>query len=271
MHTRMDEAPVDQQEAEQGEASVAASLSLIGDREENQDRVLAWVHDGAWLLMAVDGMGGHSDGARAAETAIAVVKRAFRAAPKPLLDPQGFLHLALGRAHSEIVALGQGLALDVRPRATCAMAIAQDDGAWWAHVGDSRVYQLRGGRIIERTRDHSHVELLLQQGLIGEAEVHRHPLRNYVESCLGGDAAVPEMTISRLRRLRRGDVLLACTDGFWSGLTEGQVAELGQQVESSLASRLERLGRQAAQAQAPYADNTSAVALCWSPCLAHVS
>lgn len=250
-------------EAPASEGPAAACLSDIGHREDNQDHVLAFEHEGAWLLMAVDGMGGHSDGARAAETAVAVIRRAFRAAPKPLLDPQGFLHLALGRAHAEIVALGDGVRLEARPRATCAMAIAQDDGAWWAHVGDSRVYQLRAGGILARTRDHSHVELLLQQGLIAESEVHRHPMRNYVESCLGGDAALPDMSISRLRRLRRGDVLLVCTDGFWSGLTDRQVAELGTPTAASLEARLERLGRQAVQAQAPYADNTSAVALRW--------
>ncbi len=252
--------------AEDGRGGIersAASLSLIGDREDNQDRVCLASHEGVWLMMAVDGMGGHSEGARAAETAVAVVKRAFLAAPKPLLDPQGFLHLALGRAHADIVRLGQSESLEVRPRATCAMTIAQDNGAWWAHVGDSRVYQLRGGHVLARTRDHSHVELLLQQGLIAESEVHRHPMRNYVESCLGGDAAVPEMSISRLRPLQAGDVLLACSDGFWSGLSDEQIGEMTGAGAATLEARLTRLGRQAVKATAPYADNTSAVALRW--------
>lgn len=251
------------EDASSGTERAAASLSLVGDREDNQDRVCLASHEGVWLMMAVDGMGGHSEGARAAETAVAVVKRAFMAAPKPLLDPQGFLHLALGRAHADIVRLGQSVSLDVRPRATCAMAIAQDNGAWWAHVGDSRVYQLRQGQVLARTRDHSHVELLLQQGLIAESEVHRHPMRNYVESCLGGDAAVPEMGISRLRPLREGDVLLACSDGFWSGLTDAQIGELTGAGAATLEARLMRLGRQAVKATGPYADNTSAVALRW--------
>ena len=246
-----------------GPARAGASLTLGGDREDNQDRVCLVSDGGAWLMMAVDGMGGHSEGARAAETAVAVIQRAFMAAPKPMLDPQGFLHLALGRAHAEIVRLGESVSLDVRPRATCAMAIAQDDGAWWAHVGDSRVYQLRQGGVLARTRDHSHVELLLQQGLISESDVHRHPMRNYVESCLGGDATVPEMSISRLQRLRAGDVLMVCTDGFWSGLTDVQIGELTGADAATLESRLTRLGRQAVKATAPHADNTSAVALRW--------
>jgi serine/threonine protein phosphatase PrpC len=240
-----------------------AEISLLGHREDNQDRVHVAVHVGSVLLMAVDGMGGHSEGAHAAETALAVMQRAFASAPKPLLDPQGFLHLALGRAHAEVVKLGRRMALETRPRATCAVAIAQDDGAWWAHIGDSRIYQLRHGKVLGRTRDHSHVELLLQQGLISAADALRHPLRNYVESCLGGDASVPEMSISRLCRLRPGDVLMLCTDGFWAGLTEDQIGELASGDAGTLQARLAGLAAQAVQTNAPHSDNTSAVALRW--------
>jgi serine/threonine protein phosphatase PrpC len=98
------------------------------------------------------------------------------------------------------------------------VCLVQDSAAYWAHVGDSRVYQLRQSQVLERTRDHSHVEVLLREGLITEAEVHGHPMRNYVECCLGGDAALPEMSISTRRRLKSGDVLLLCTDGLWANL-----------------------------------------------------
>ena len=79
---------------------------------------------------------------------------------------------------------------------------------------------IRNAQIATRTRDHSHVELLLRQGLISEAEVAEHPMRNYVECCLGGDEALPQMSISGKRDLLPGDVLLACTDGMWSGVDD---------------------------------------------------
>jgi len=60
----------------------------------------------------------------------------------------------------------------------------------------------------------------LREGLITEAEVHGHPMRNYVECCLGGDAALPEMSISTRRKLKSGDVLLLCTDGLWANLRD---------------------------------------------------
>ena len=96
----------------------------------------------------------------------------FWEASRPLFDPDGFLHLTLGLAHEAVVALGRGLPQEIRPRATCAACVVQGSNAYWAHIGDSRVYMLRGGRILERTRDHSHVELLLREGLITEDQLN---------------------------------------------------------------------------------------------------
>ncbi len=96
--------------------------------------------------------------------------------------------------------------------------------AFIAHVGDSRVYHLRNGSVISRTRDHSHVELLVQEGLISTMQALNHPMRNYVETCLGGDPMLPEMLIGRGVRIRTGDTLLVCTDGFWSNLLDEDIA-----------------------------------------------
>ena len=240
-----------------------ADLSLLGNREENQDRVAIAVGDGAALLAVVDGMGGHADGARAAEVAIRTMVGEFWEARRPLFDPEGFLHLTIGRAHEAVVALGRSLPPDVRPRATCAACIVQGSNAFWAHVGDSRVYQLRAGTIVDRTRDHSHVELLLRAGRITERQAHAHPMRNYVECCIGGDPALPEMTLGGRRRLQAGDLLLLCSDGLWSGLTDAQIAALGQPKDGSLRDSLAELGARAVQATAPFADNTTAAVVRW--------
>jgi serine/threonine protein phosphatase PrpC len=240
-----------------------ADVSLIGHREENQDRVAIAAADQAVLLVVIDGMGGHAEGARAAETARASLLEAFWQASHPIFDPLGFLHLALGRAHEEVVKLGASLSVESRPRATCAVVLVQDSAAYWAHVGDSRVYQLRQAEVLERTRDHSHVEVLLREGLITEAEVQGHPMRNYVECCLGGDAALPEMTISTRRRLKGGDVLLLCTDGMWANLKDQDFVKFAQAPGKSLRDSLSELGALAVEASAPYSDNTSAAALRW--------
>jgi serine/threonine protein phosphatase PrpC len=240
-----------------------ADVSLIGHREENQDRVAVAEAEQAALLLVVDGMGGHAEGARAAETALSTLLEAFWQTSHPIFDPLGFLHLSLGRAHEEVVRLGAALSVEARPRATCAVCLVQESAAYWAHVGDSRIYQLRHSSVMERTRDHSHVEVLLREGLITEAEVQGHPMRNYVECCLGGDAALPEMTISSRRRLNRGDVLLLCTDGMWANLRDEDFVRLAQSQGRPLRDSLTELGTRAVAASAPYSDNTSAAALRW--------
>jgi serine/threonine protein phosphatase PrpC len=240
-----------------------ADLSLLGQRDDNQDRVGIALGDGSAFMAVVDGMGGHADGARAAEVAIRTMLAEFWEASRPLFDPDGFMHLTVGRAHDAVVQLGDALPPEIRPRATCAICLVQGSSAYWAHVGDSRVYQLRGGRIFERTRDHSHVELLLRTGRITERQAVAHPMRNYVECCIGGDPVLPEMTLSGRRALKPGDILLLCSDGFWSGLTDEQVAKLGQNQEQTLRESLAQLGAMAVQATAPFADNTTAAAVRW--------
>jgi len=240
-----------------------ADLSLIGDREDNQDRVTVAAADKAALLMVIDGMGGHSDGSRAADTALKSLLDSFQQTPLPMFDPIGFLHMAISRAHDDVARLGNGQNIDARPRATIAACLVQEGAAYWAHVGDSRIYHLRQGKMVERTRDHSHVELLLREGKITEEELPNHPMRNFVECCLGGDPAIPEMTISGRHLLQAGDVLLLCTDGIWANLRDADIAAFFRDDSQELRAWLEALGRRAVQASAPFSDNSTAAVLRW--------
>ncbi len=240
-----------------------ADVSLTGDRDDNQDRVAVASGNGAAMLVVMDGMGGHAHGARAAEAGCKVMLDLFKAQPLPVFDPLGFLHLSLGRAHAAVAALGTKLAVDVRPRATCAVCLVQRGEAWWAHVGDSRVYHLRGGAVVARTRDHSHVEQLLREGSISESEVQNHPMRNYVECCIGGEPSLPEMSISRRQPLADGDVLMVCSDGIWANLKDQEIAGFWRAGPGDCAGALKALAERAVAASAPHSDNASAAGLVW--------
>ena len=214
-------------------------------------------------MLVFDGMGGHSDGAKAAETGLKVVQEVFMDAVQPIFDPQGFLYMALAKAHDEVVRLGAEVAVDFRPRATCAVCLVQEGGAFWAHIGDSRIYQVRDGDVLTRSRDHSHVEVLIQEGAISEEEAQDHPMRNFVECCIGGDAPVPDMSITNRKPLEPGDVLLACSDGLWSGLGDADMAEIGEPGDNNLVENLKSLSMKALNVNSPYSDNTTGTALRW--------
>ena len=239
-----------------------ADISLLGGREENQDRVCVAVAEHAALLVVADGMGGHADGARAAQVTQQVIAEAFWHSPQPLFDPLGFLHVTIGRAHEEVVKLGAQLPLEQRPRATCAVCLIQQHGSWWAHVGDSRLYHVRRGNLLARSRDHSHVELLLREGLINAEQAHSHPMRNFVECCLGGDPILPDMSLSRRRPLEADDVILVCTDGLWGSMKDEEIAA-ALPTRGALRDELLELGKAAVKRAGAASDNTSAAALRW--------
>jgi serine/threonine protein phosphatase PrpC len=239
-----------------------AKLTLLGNRQENQDRIELIAHPDSTLMICVDGMGGHSNGARAAELVVDTLGERFTGIARPVFDPQGFLIMALADAHDRVVDMGEAQHVDTRPRATCAVCLVQDGTAYWAHVGDSRIYQIRAGKIIRRTRDHSHVEVLLREGLIDEDDIKSHPMRNFVECCLGGDRALPDMSVSGRIALEAGDVLLACTDGFWSGLEDNDIERLGD-GQRPLDQVLNQTSERAVSNNSPHSDNTSALAMIW--------
>ena len=103
--------------------------------------------------------------------------------------------------------------------------------------------------------------MLIQEGAITEEEALDHPMRNFVECCIGGDAPVPDMSITRKKPLVAGDVLLACSDGLWSGISDADMSEMATRQGLSLTENLKALSMVALSANAPYSDNTTGTAL----------
>jgi serine/threonine protein phosphatase PrpC len=105
--------------------------------------------------------------------------------------------------------------------------------------------------------------------LITAEQAQGHPMRNYVECCLGGDPILPDMSIARRRPLESGDVLMLCTDGLWSGLKDAEIAaELSAPgsaggTAAPLREKLLELGERAVTRTGAASDNTSAAALRW--------
>ena len=164
--------------------------SRQGGRKNNQDRVAYSYSRDALLMVVADGMGGHMHGEIAAQIAVQTLTDQFQKLAKPrLADPMAFLADTITHAHFAIndYAVEQDL-LEI-PHTTIVAAVVQDNTAYWAHVGDSRLYLFSDGGLIARTEDHTAVAQLVRNGIISEEEAGHHPERNKVSNCLGGYVA----------------------------------------------------------------------------------
>ena len=232
-----------------------------GARASNQDRMGYCFSRGSLLMIVADGMGGHMRGEVAAQLCMQTAAAMFqREATPKLADPAEFLDEAFRAGHRELHRYREAHGLPECPRTTIVACVVQDDMAWWAHAGDSRLYLMRGGEVATRTRDHSKVENLLNLDLITQAESEPHPERNKVLNCLGLPFE-PSIEVHSRHPIRSGDVILLCSDGFWSGVDETGMAR--EFEEGSVMEVVPRLVRHAVQRNGMTADNTTALALKW--------
>ncbi|MBP9218632.1 MAG: serine/threonine-protein phosphatase [Sterolibacterium sp.] len=235
--------------------------SRIGKRRINQDRMHHASTRDALLMVVADGMGGHQHGEVAAQIAVDTITSTFnRLARTTLTNPFLFLSQSISQAHLAINRhSGDVEAKDV-PRTTCVVCLIQGGAAYWAHVGDSRLYVLRAGRALVQTRDHSHVRRMVEQGLIDETQAGTHPARNLVYSCLGGDNP-PEIEFSRKLPLQHHDLIALCSDGAWSPLHEALfVSTLSGQPPAEAVPQVLDLAEANAGARC---DNLTLMALRW--------
>ncbi len=203
--------------------------SRLGNRQVNQDRLTAIESDDGVVLVLGDGLGGKPGGDLASQTLIDTITEQLTLHPLPAENPEKFLRELLRRAHHAILMAGAEQRPPIAPGTTAVIALVQNGTAWWAHVGDSRLYLFRNGVPLYRTQDHSYVEELYQAGRITLQKTHDHPMRNYVTKCIGLFNKEPEIEVSPSVPLRVGDILLLCSDGFWEPLDELQLGTLIQQ------------------------------------------
>ncbi len=236
--------------------------SRKGARKANQDRVgYSYTRD-ALLMMLADGMGGHLHGEVASQIAVQFLTEAFQREARPkLADPLQFLTKGIVNAHHALIDYAKVRQLTDTPRTTCVACVVQEGIAYWAHVGDSRLYHLREGRIQAQTRDHSRVQMLVDSGRIREEAVAAHPDRNKIFNCLGAHTP-PQVELSHKTVLRTGDTLLLCSDGLWGPLSGKIIA--GAVLASDIMRAVPELLTQAEQRAGKDADNLSAVAMTWT-------
>jgi PPM family protein phosphatase len=233
-----------------------------GGRKVNQDR-LGYVYTrDALCLVVADGMGGHVGGEIAAHIVVRLLIERFESEAKPSLSsPVLFLQRAIDAAHAALGDYAERFRMVETPRTTCVACVIQDNAAYWAHAGDSRLYMVRRGNIHGRTRDHSKVQYLIDNGIITPDEAGRHPDRNKVFSCLGGQFE-PNVDFSPRMPLQHDDVLMMCTDGLWSAFADRDIIDAFE--SGGLQQSTPALLNEAERRNGPECDNLSVIALRWA-------
>jgi len=237
--------------------------SRKGSRRINEDRIAYTYGRDTLLLVVADGMGGHVGGEIAAQICVRLFIERFQQEAKPVLrNPLKFLQETMLRAHAALGSYANQFSMLETPRTTCVACVVQASHAYWAHAGDSRFYLFRQGSLIGTTKDHSKVQYLVDQGLINTADMAEHPDRNKVFSCLGG-LVDPVIDLSRRTPLRNGDILVLCTDGVWSGMTQGEMATW--LTSAPILNTAPKMMDQAEKRNGPDGDNLSAIVVRWGP------
>ena len=203
-----------------------ATLSAPGGRPGNEDRAGETATGAGHAFVVADGLGGHAAGELAAEACVAAVCEALRA--ERAFTPEA-LRAAFEAAQRAVLAAQARDPAAAGCRTTAVVLALAGDRALWGHVGDSRLYLFRGGRVIHQTLDHSVPQALAQSGAIRPSEIRAHPDRNRLLRSLGGEGEAEPALLESPLALRPGDAFLLCTDGFWELVTEPEMeAALGE-------------------------------------------
>ena len=235
-------------------------VSRKGGRPTNEDRMgYCYTRDAALFLLA-DGMGGHPEGEVAAQLALQVVSAAFQQEAKTAIkDVRAFLSSSVLLAHRQILAYAASKSMLDTPRTTFVAALVQGDSVSWVHCGDSRLYMVRDGEMLARTRDHSYLEQR-QEDVPAGAKSGDKTNRNVLFTCLGSPAN-PVFDVMGPINLQQGDRLLLCSDGLWSTLSDVEIVyDLGLKP---VARAVPDLVEKALEKAGATSDNVTVIAMEW--------
>lgn len=205
-----------------------AEVSDIGGRKTNQDYCLHEHHDDWILLITADGLGGHGAGELASSLfSEAMRQRVLEHAIELLGDASQLKELAEQARQDMAEALRQR-GEDIDPHTTCTVVWINllTRAMATLHVGDSRIYRFNTDEIIWRTRDHSVVQMLVDNGDITEEEMGTHPDQSMLTRSINQSEPIKVTFKQHPAALTAGEAILLCSDGFWEFITNEEICEL---------------------------------------------
>lgn len=231
-----------------------------GPRSEQQDSGIC-LHDdaqGTALIVVGDGVGGRSGGRIASQKVTELASELWAERKGILARPEEDLAMLCQVAHEHINS--EGSKLGMSPRTTIVALYLNPTHAWWVHSGDSRLYHFRAGQLMERTEDHSLLEIMVQRGAVKEEDMGNHPDQHTLLQSLGGEEFMPPS--SGMAQVTPDDGFLLCTDGFWERTPPDEMAALVFGERAGAEERLTAAVGRAVDRNGPKGDNvTVAIAM----------
>lgn len=205
------------------------AVSEQGGRLNNEDAVYPLpesVDQNQRLFLVCDGVGGANKGEIASALACESIHTYFDTFLENSDPTPAFVQKSIQYTESRFDAYVQAHPEAAGMATTATLLYVGKEGITVGHIGDSRIYQFRQGKLLYRTNDHSLVNSLLQLGQITPEEAVRHPQRHVILRAIQAGANPVEIDVKLLRDVEPGDQFLLCTDGVLEPLTEDALAEI---------------------------------------------
>ena len=199
-----------------------------GSRSVNEDRVGVAVYgSNSYCFVVADGLGGHGSGEKAAQIAVDAVCSMF----VEIGFSSSFFERALNYAQEAILAEQIRLNVPSRMKTTIVVLVINDKKAYCAHIGDSRLYFFKGGKMKNRTLDHSVPQALVLTKDISEKDIRCHPDRNRLLKVMGVQGERADYDEGKPVKLGKKMAFLLCSDGFWEPCEEKTMEDTLKQSE----------------------------------------
>ncbi|MBO0722674.1 MAG: serine/threonine-protein phosphatase [Blastocatellia bacterium] len=174
------------------------------------------------LAIVADGMGGHAAGETASNMAVSIISRVYYA---DSADPNSSLARAFEEANRSIHELGLADPAYSNMGTTCTALSLTDGKAYYAHIGDTRLYLIRNGAAYLLSEDHSYVMEMVRQGILKAEEAANHPNRNVLLNSMGIKPEINTSLWGRPMPIRCGDRFLLCSDGLYELVSDSEIVE----------------------------------------------
>jgi PPM family protein phosphatase len=194
-----------------------ADFTDKGGRDMNEDSIGCKCMQGAYCFAVADGLGGHEHGEIASRLAIEGTLKVFCNNPEPGAKT---ITAAIENAQQQLM---QYIPHGTGMKTTLVVMVCDGRKSTWGHIGDSRLYLFRNGRMHTQTYDHSVPQALVNMGEIRQRDIRHHADRNKLIRVLGMSGEHPKYEVSETIDLLDRDAFLLCSDGFWEWIEEGDM------------------------------------------------